>query len=142
MLRLLQGSSRVRSLYCAVYTSAVLALFCWSCFGLFQLVSAYSLSQNISRNQPAFITAELAHCAAVGTVVKYEPSSCCCCLLAAGIHAGKYVRCTHYGQNACEEGAPFHDNIIWKRIVLHVAERRTTPSSAAIPDLRLTPVLL
>jgi hypothetical protein len=23
-----------------------LALFCWSCFGLFQLVSAYSLSQN------------------------------------------------------------------------------------------------
>jgi hypothetical protein len=24
----------------------MMALFCWSCFGLFQLVSAYSLSQN------------------------------------------------------------------------------------------------
>jgi hypothetical protein len=26
--------------------SSILALFCWSCFGLFQLVSTYSLSQN------------------------------------------------------------------------------------------------
>jgi hypothetical protein len=30
----------------ATVSITVMALFCWSCFGLFQLVSAYSLSQN------------------------------------------------------------------------------------------------
>jgi hypothetical protein len=29
-----------------VMEQGAMALFCWSCFGLFQLVSVYSLSQN------------------------------------------------------------------------------------------------
>lgn len=91
------------------------------------------LLQGRSPAAAQFIQRELCYCAAdPGTVVKSElalraesgsAAASCSCLLAAGIHAGKYVRCTRYGQGACEEGgrAPLFRSTLYGSVAFYGA---------------------